>query len=82
MDKEYFLSVIENYSKIVFVEDGIRIGGIGTYLESLLQRKTLNKKTWVCGFPDRFIGQGKRPEILEDAHLSPARLAKKMENLL
>lgn len=82
LDKEYFLSVIENYSKIVFVEDGIRIGGIGTYLESLLQRKTLNKKTWVCGFPDRFIGQGKRPEILEDAHLSPARLAKKMENLL
>lgn len=81
LDKDYFLSVIENYSKIVFVEDGIRIGGIGTYLESLLQRKTLNKKTWVCGFPDRFIGQGKRPEILEDAHLSPVRLAKKMENL-
>lgn len=81
LDKEYFLSVVKDYSKIVFVEDGIRIGGIGTYLESLLQRKTTGKKTWVCGFPDRFIGQGKRPEILEDAHLSPERLAKKMENL-
>ena len=65
----------------MFVEDGIRIGGIGTYLESLLQRRTTGKKTHVCGFPDRFIGQGKRPEILEDAHLNPERLAKKMEDL-
>ena len=81
LNKEYFLSIVKDYNKIVFVEDGIRIGGIGTYLESLLQRKTLNKKTWVCGFPDRFISQGKRPEILEDAHLSPERLARKMENL-
>ena len=81
LDKEYFLSIVENYSKIVFVEDGIRIGGIGTYLESLLQRRTTGKKTHVCGFPDRFIGQGKRPEILEDAHLNPERLAKKMEDL-
>ncbi len=81
LDKEYFLSIVENYSKIVFVEDGIRIGGIGTYLESLLQRRTTGKKTHVCGFPDRFIGQGKRPEILEDAHLNPDRLAKKMEDL-
>lgn len=81
LDKEYFLSIVENYSKIVFVEDGIRIGGIGTYLESLLQRRTIGKKTHVCGFPDRFIGQGKRPEILEDAHLNPERLAKKMEDL-
>lgn len=81
LDKDYFLSIVENYTKIVFVEDGIRIGGIGTYLESLLQRKTSAKRTWVCGFPDRFIGQGKRHEVLEDAHLSPERLAKKMENL-
>ena len=81
LDKEYFLSIIENYSKIVFVEDGIRIGGIGTYLESLLQRRTTGKKTHVCGFPDRFIGQGKRPEILEDAHLNPSHLAKKMKDL-
>ena len=81
LDKDYFLSVVDNYKNIVFVEDGIRIGGIGTYLESLLQRKTTGKKTWVCGFPDKFIGQGKRHEILEDAHLSPQRLAKKMENL-
>ena len=73
--------MIENYSKIVFVEDGIRIGGIGTYLESLLQRKTLNKKTWVCGFPDRFVPQGKRQDILESVHLSPEFLAKKVIRL-
>lgn len=82
LDKDYFLQVVANYSKILFVEDGIRIGGIGTYLESLLQRKTTGKKTAVCGFPNRFIGQGNREQILEDAHLSPAHLVRKMEALL
>ena len=78
LDKQYFLDTVSNYKKIVFVEDGIRIGGIGTYLESLLQRSLTGKKTAVSGFPDRFIPQGKRSEILEKAHLSPEYLVKKM----
>lgn len=81
LDKQYFLEVASEYDDIVFVEDGIRIGGIGTYLESLLQRSTEGKQTAVCGFPDRFLAQGKRGEILEEAHLSPAHLARKMLSL-
>lgn len=78
LDKDYFISVADKYDDIVFVEDGIRIGGIGTYLESLVNRYHLNKNTAVCGFRDTFVPQGKRGEILEDAHLSPAYLARKM----
>lgn len=78
LDKEYFLNVVKPYKYIMFVEDGIRIGGIGTYLESLLQRSYVGKKTAVCGFPDKFIAQGKRKDILEQAHLSPEYLAKKI----
>lgn len=81
LDKQYFIEVASRYDCIVFVEDGIRIGGIGTYLESLLQRSLEGKKTAVCGFPDRFIAQGKRGEILEEAHLSPSHLARKMLSL-
>ncbi len=82
LDKSYFVALSSQYSRIVFVEDGIRIGGIGTYLESLLIRSGQPKQTAVCGFPDRFIAQGKRSEILEDAHLSPAHLERKMKELL
>lgn len=78
LDKEYFISIARQYDDIVFVEDGIRIGGIGTYLESLLNRYHVDVNTAVQGFKDTFVPQGKRNEILEDAHLSPACLARKM----
>ena len=78
LDKEYFLSVVRDYDYIMFVEDGIRIGGIGTYLESLLQRTYTGKRTAVCGFPNRFVPQGKRSDILKSAHLSSEYLATKM----
>jgi len=77
LDKKYFLEIADKYDKIFFVEDGIRIGGIGTYLESLMNRSLNKKTTAVSGFPDAFLPQGNRAEVLEDAHLSPKLLAKK-----
>ena len=77
LDKEYFLSIAAQYERVLFVEDGIRIGGIGTYLESLLDRYVDGKKTGVSGFPDRFLAQGNRSQILRDAHLDGASLARK-----
>ncbi len=77
LDKGYFLSLAKQYDRILFVEDGIRIGGIGTYLESLLDRNFNDKLTMVSGFPDRFLPQGTRYDILEDAHLTGELLAKK-----
>lgn len=81
LDKDYFIDIVRKYDDIVFVEDGIRIGGIGTYLESLINRYHLDKNTAVKGFKDTFVPQGKRNEILEDAHLSPVHLARKMLSL-
>lgn len=81
LDKDYFISIARQYDDIVFVEDGIRIGGIGTYLESLLNRYHVDRNTAVQGFKDTFVPQGKRSEILSDAHLSPVHLARKMLSL-
>ncbi len=78
LDKAHFLSIVKPYKKVFFVEDGIRIGGIGTYLESLIDRNYASKiTTGVSGFPDRFLSQGSRKDILLDAHLSGTMLAKK-----
>ena len=77
LDKNHFLETAKNYDKIFFVEDGIRIGGIGTYLESLLERSFESKATLVSGFPDKFLPQGSRKEILHEAHLTGEFLAKK-----
>ena len=81
LDKDHFIEVAKNYDRIFFVEDGIRIGGIGTYLESLLYRTFGNKKTLVSGFSDRFLPQGTRKEILQEARLTGELLAKKAHKL-
>lgn len=81
LNKEYFTNTVKPYDYIVFVEDGIRIGGIGTFLESLLQRTYKDKKTAVCGFPDHYIVQGKRQDILEEAHLSSTHIIRKVQEI-
>lgn len=82
LDKEYFINLASRYKAILFVEDGLRIGGIGTYLESLLVRSSVSCRTGVSGFHDTFVPQGNRAQILEYAHLSPEQLARKMINLV
>ncbi len=82
LDKDYFVNLASGYRAILFVEDGMRIGGIGTYLESLLVRNRVACRTGVSGFHDEFVPQGNRAQILEYAHLSPEQLAIKMKNLV
>ncbi|MCQ2611266.1 MAG: 1-deoxy-D-xylulose-5-phosphate synthase [Treponema sp.] len=74
-DEEYLLSVAKQYQKIVIVEDGIKEGGAGEYIQGLLALNGMcNVK--VLAFPQKYIGQGKRSEVLEDAGLSSSDIEK------
>lgn len=69
VDEKYIASLCKNYSKIIIVEDGIKTGGVGEYIEEILFReKIFNVK--LLAFPERFISQGSRKEVLTDAGLS------------
>ena len=68
-DESYFLEIAKKYYGIVFVEDGVKIGGICEYLKSILaENGILNTK--LLGFEDKFFSHGTRDEILEAAGLS------------
>ncbi len=82
LDKDYFLNIAARYDAVVFVEDGVRIGGIGTFLESLIHVQFPKIRSKVCGFPDNFIPQGKRSQILENSGLAPFQLALDAELLI
>ena len=82
LNKEYFLNIVSQYDAVVFVEDGVRIGGIGTFLESLIHVHYPKIRSKVCGFTDNFIPQGKRSQILESAGLAPFQLALEAELLI
>lgn len=82
LNKEYFLNIVAEYDAVVFVEDGVRIGGIGTYLESLIHIQFPQIRSKICGFNDNFIPQGKRSQILEKSGLAPFQLALEAELLI
>ena len=68
-DESYFIELAKKYYGIVFVEDGVKIGGICEYLKSILaENGILNTK--LLGFEDKFFSHGTRDEILEAAGLS------------
>lgn len=69
IDEKYLVSVCKGYKKIVIVEDGVKQGGIGEYIEGILLKAKL-KDIKVLGFPQSFISQGTRAEVLKDAHLT------------
>lgn len=75
VDLAYFQSVAECYRYVVFAEDGMCAGGIGEYLSAYYKTIRPDGRCAAAGFPDSFIAQGKRAEVLADAGLSAAALA-------
>lgn len=75
-DSAYFLGIAKGYSVIVFAEDGVKTGGISAELERLIlaSAETAQARTGVLGFPDSFVPNGNREQILEAAGLSPEHI--------
>jgi len=76
-DESYFISIAEQYDGVVFVEDGVKSGGISEYLENVLHENdmTCSIPSFVIAFPDRFLANGTRSQIEEDAGLSSDKIA-------
>jgi 1-deoxy-D-xylulose-5-phosphate synthase len=60
---------------VITIEDGIRVGGIGTRVRQVLREAGVDTAVDELGVPDEFIDHASREEILEDAGLTPARIA-------
>jgi hypothetical protein len=86
IDEAYFRAVASAYTIVVFAEDGVVMNGIGRRLEHILKTAAEpasgGMATAALGFPDRFLAQGKRAEILEDAGLSPEAIAGAARSLI
>ncbi|MGL4982348.1 MAG: 1-deoxy-D-xylulose-5-phosphate synthase [Treponemataceae bacterium] len=75
IDEEYFLSITKNYSFVIFIEDGVKIGGVSEALQNFLLNKNQHINSQICAFPSSFLPHGKRLEILESAGLAPFQIA-------
>ena len=79
-DESYFISIASKYKAVVFVEDGVRAGGISESLVLLLRnnKKTSGVRTEVLAFSDSFVSNGSREEIFENVGLDAFSIHKKV----
>lgn len=78
-DENYFISLAKNYDEVAVIEDGVKTGGVGEYIENLLFEHGF-KNIKVFAFPERFFAQGTRAEVLSDAGLSSRKIVERICN--
>ncbi|MCU1481225.1 MAG: 1-deoxy-D-xylulose-5-phosphate synthase, partial [Subtercola sp.] len=61
---------------VVTIEDGIRVGGIGTRIRQDLRDAGVDTAVTELGLPDEFLDHASRSQILEDAGLTPQHIAR------
>ncbi|WP_434969254.1 1-deoxy-D-xylulose-5-phosphate synthase [Microbacterium sp. bgisy207] len=60
---------------VITLEDGIRVGGIGTRVRQVLREAGVDTAVDELGLPDEFIPHASREQILEDAGLVASKIA-------
>jgi 1-deoxy-D-xylulose-5-phosphate synthase len=72
-------SVIElaaDHRLVVTIEDGVRVGGIGTRIRQDLRAAGVDTAVTELGLPDQFLEHGSRDYILESIGLTPQNIAR------
>ncbi|WP_144796205.1 1-deoxy-D-xylulose-5-phosphate synthase [Microbacterium paludicola] len=71
-------SVVElaaRHRLVITMEDGIRVGGIGTRVRQVLREAGIDTAVDELGLPDEFIDHASRDQILADAGLTASKIA-------
>ncbi|HTY71296.1 MAG TPA: 1-deoxy-D-xylulose-5-phosphate synthase [Actinomycetes bacterium] len=64
------LAQAERHRLVVTIEDGVRVGGVGSALAQLLRDRGVPTPVRDLGLPARFLEHGRRAELLDDLGLT------------
>jgi 1-deoxy-D-xylulose-5-phosphate synthase len=70
LDTALLNEIFANYEKLICVEDGSKIGGIGESVKAYAQEQGFLGKISLLAVPDRFIQQGNMEDVQQDAGIS------------
>ena len=69
------VSLARAHRLLISLEDGIRVGGVGTRIRQALRDAGVDTAVAELGTPDEFPEHASRTELLEQAGLTPAQIA-------
>jgi 1-deoxy-D-xylulose-5-phosphate synthase len=70
------IDLARDHRLVVSMEDGVRVGGIGTRLRQSMRDAGVDTAVTELGLPDDFLPHGSRSEILEAAGLTAKSIAR------
>ena len=69
------VDLARSHRLVITIEDGIRVGGVGTRVRQVLREAGVDTAVDELGLPDEFIPHATREQILDDAGLTAAKIA-------
>ena len=66
LDSELLHEVFSNYNKVITVEDGCLMGGMGSAVLEFMAENNYSATITRLGIPDEFIEHGEQPELYEE----------------
>ncbi len=81
VDIDYLFDIVSNYNLTVFVEDGVKTGGLGEQLAARMFENDLKSHFRYFGAPDKFLGQATRGELIKQCGLDGESLMKNIMNI-
>lgn len=81
LDEEY-LKKMDPRVPVITLEEHMTTGGFGEYVTEKCRMLGINEPADCIGVPDRFIAHGSHDRLLEDAGLSPERIAERIRTVL
>lgn len=78
---EKMLDALASYSTVVTVEDGMRVGGVGSAIQAALSERG-NVSVRILGTPDEFIPHGKPDAVLAKLGLDAAGIERSVRDAM
>ena len=73
---ESIVELSRGHRIVVSIEDGVRVGGIGTRIRQDLRAAGVDTAVTELGLPDEFLDHASRAQILEQVGLTPQAIAR------
>ena len=82
INKTLLHKMFSKYKKIITVEDGCIMGGMGSAVLEFMADHGYSAKVTRLGIPDKFIEQGEQAELYEECGFSPNKITETTLHLL
>ena len=82
MDENYLKSIVENFDKVITIEEGVITGGFGDGVASWLLENKFKGSIKRIGLPDSFVEHGTRAQLLKLIEMDEDGLSNQIKEII